>query len=151
MNDFFEKFVLNPADFEEELLPCFNYLGWHLEKVDSLLVNEKSYGFKTIDNGQFARVALVAPYSPAWKSGIFNNDDIIGVNGTVVRNNLSQLLNYYAGESTVSLQVISNDKIKTLELQQDNSNKTWFFKSKIKPQDKQNQQTNENLKNWLTN
>lgn len=151
MNDFFEKFVLNPADFEEELLPCFNYIGWNLEKVDSLMVNEKKYGFKTIDNGQFAKVALVAPYSPAWKSGIFNNDDIIGVNGTVVRNNLSQLLNYYANESAILLQVISNDKIKTLELQQDKSNKTWFFKSKIKPQDMQSQQTNENLKVWLTN
>ncbi len=148
---FFEKYVLNAADFEEELAPCFNYIGWNLEKIESLLMNENKFGFKTIDNGQFAKVALVAPYSPAWKCGIFNNDDIIGVNGTIVRNNLSQLLNYYVNEPVISLQVVSNDKIKTLELQQDNYEKTWFFKSKIKPIEMQTELQKQALKTWLTN
>jgi len=74
---------------------------------------------------------MVAPYSPSWKAGIFNNDDIIAVNGTVVRNNLNQLLNYYSNEKSLDITIISQEKLKTVCLQKDEKARTWFFKSKL--------------------
>lgn len=126
----FDNYVTGANDFEEGVTQALNYLGLELQKQTSALTQENNYGFKTADNGSFAKVMLVAPYSPAWKAGLFQNDEIIAVNKTVVRNNLSALLSYHAN-TFVELMVISNEQLKTLTMETDKNKKTWFFKSKV--------------------
>lgn len=128
---FFDSYVTGANDFEEALVPCLDYLGLKLEKIDNPNLSERKFGFKTIDNGNFAKISLVAPYSPAWKAGLFQNDDVIAVNGMVVRNNLNSLLTYFQNNNTIELTVISNERLKIVTLEADNKGKTWFFKSKI--------------------
>lgn len=131
LNQFFDTYVCSANDFEEALKPCFDYLGLVLQKIDNPNLSERYFGFKTMDNGTFARIGLVAPYSPAWKAGLFTNDDVIAVNGTVVRNNLNSLLTYHQNENQLELTVISNERVKIVTIEKDTKGKTWFFKSKI--------------------
>jgi predicted metalloprotease with PDZ domain len=126
----FDTYVTGTNDFEEGITAALNYLGLELQKQESPFVQENNYGFKTTDYGSFAKVILVAPYSPSWKAGLFHNDEIIAVNNTVVRNNLSALLAYYSG-AAIELTVISNEQLKTLQLAPDKNGKTWFFRSKV--------------------
>lgn len=131
LKEFFNKFVFSANDFDEGLVPCFNYLGIDFQKSQNQNLNERDFGFKIIEQGTLTKVSMVAPYSPSWKAGIFNNDDIIAVNGTVVRNNLNQLLNYYSNEKSLDITIISQEKLKTVCLQKDEKARTWFFKSKL--------------------
>lgn len=148
---FFDTYVASANDFEEALVPCFEYLGLKLEKIDNPLLCERNFGFKTIDNGTFARVSLVAPYSPAWKAGLFANDDVIAVNGTVVRNNLNSLLVYNQNETKLELTVISNEKVKTILVETDQKGRTWFFKSKVATHLNQTERQKANFKVWKAN
>ena len=148
---FFDTYVASANDFEEALVPCFEYLGLKLEKIDNPMLCERNFGFKTIDNGTFARVSLVAPYSPAWKAGLFANDDVIAVNGTVVRNNLNSLLVYNQNETKLELTVISNEKVKTILVETDQKGRTWFFKSKVATHLNQTERQKANFKAWKSN
>jgi predicted metalloprotease with PDZ domain len=131
LKDFFNKFVFSANDFDEGLAPCFEYLGIDFQKLPNHMLSERSFGFKTADHHHITKVGLVAPYSPAWKAGLFTNDDIIAVNGIVVRNNLNHLLSYYAEEKSIELAIISHEKLKTIKLDHDEKGRTWFFKSKL--------------------
>lgn len=148
---FFNSYVKSASDFEEALVPCFRYLGLELKKIDNPLLNERLFGFKTIDNGTFAKVSLVAPYSPAWKAGLFANDDIIAVNGMVVRNNLNALLNYHSESNGIELTVISNERIKRFDLATDSNTRSYFFKSTIVQDLNASQRQKENFELWKAN
>ena len=71
---------------------------------------EKYFGFKEIENHHVAKVSMVEPYSPAWKAGLFINDEIIAVNGMVLNNNLSHWLHYFLDDEII-LTVSSNEKL----------------------------------------
>lgn len=148
-SDFFDTHVSAPSDFEEALKPCFDYLGLHLKKADSALNSERDFGFKTTDNGTFARINLVAPYSPAWKAGLFTNDDVIAVNGMLVRNNLNSLLSYHQSEQKLELTIISNERVRSVVLEKDGKGRTWFFKSKIELKQDATKQQTDNYLAWM--
>lgn len=148
---FFDTYVNEASDFEDALIPCFNFLGLHLKKVDSPMLSEREFGFKTIENGTFARISLVAPYSPAWKAGLFANDDIIAVNGMVVRNNLNALLLYSQNDDQLTLSFINNEQLKSVTINRDKAGKTWFFKSKIELKSDLSDHQIENYRRWKLN
>ena len=77
LKEFFHKFVFSANDYDEGLVPCFNYLGIDFQKSQNQNLNERDFGFKIIELGNLTKVGLVAPYSPSWKAGLFNNDDIL--------------------------------------------------------------------------
>lgn len=151
LKPFFDAYVLNANDFEEPMTPCLNYLGIELQKTPSQLFSESDFGFKTMDNGNFAKVSLVAPYSPAWKAGLFNNDEIIAVNNVVVRNNLNSLLSYFSNENTIELMAISNELVKTFKVSKDDKGRTWFFKSKLAFMKGQNERQKVSFEVWKAN
>lgn len=130
-SEFFKTFVYTANDFEAPLIECFNYLGIEFIKQDNPLICENNYGFKAVDNGFFSKVALVAPYSPAWKAGLFAGDEIMAVNTMVVKNNMNQWLNYFAEQGEVKLTVNSNEQIKIITLQKDKKGTTYFSNLKL--------------------
>lgn len=149
LDDFFANYVLKANDFEEVIVPCLNYLGIELQKIPSQFVSERDFGFKTVENGTFAKVSLVAPYSPAWKAGLFNNDEIIAVNRMVVRNNLNSLFNYFAGSNIIEMTVICNEHLKQFTLARDNAGNNWFFKSKLVFVSDRTERQKENFEAWI--
>lgn len=118
--------MYSPNDFEEPLIEAFNYLGFDLIKELNPFISEQQFGFKTIENGLFSKITLVAPYSPAWKAGLFNGDEIMSVNGIMLKNNLNSWLQYFINTESISLVVNSNEQIKTINLQKDKKGNTFL-------------------------
>jgi predicted metalloprotease with PDZ domain len=145
-SSFFKTFVYSPNDYETALMEAFGYLGIELIKSPSTMCNEHLFGFKTIENGLFSKVSLVLPYSPAWKCGLFNGDDIIAINGIALKNNLNNWLNYFSSDENIELTVISNEQLKTLHLEKDKKGNTYFFNPILKLKD--NTQ-NDNFIKWM--
>jgi predicted metalloprotease with PDZ domain len=132
-SQFFTDFVYTPNDFELPLRECFDYLGIEFIKQKSEHSSEHYFGFKIIhEHRDGSRVSLVAPYSPAWKAGLFAGDDIIAVNGMMLKNNLDNWLHYYLQDEQIALTVNSADHLKTILLQKDKKGNSWFFNPLLK-------------------
>lgn len=129
---FFKDFVYTASDFEVPLKECFDYLGIEFVKQNSAHTCEQYFGFKITDNGLFSKVSLVAPYSPAWKAGLFAGDEIMAVNGMMLKNNCNNWLHYFLKEENIALTVNSGEHLKTLSLQKDKKGNTWFFNPLLK-------------------
>lgn len=124
--NFFLEIVYATADYEAALKPAFEYLGLELQLQNATLACENTFGFKVQDVNGSTRIGLVAPYGPAWKSGLFAGDEIIAVNDSAVRNNLNSLLNYYAEQEIITISAISAEKLKTFELKKDAKGNCFF-------------------------
>lgn len=127
LSGFFKEYVYTPSDFEAPLTACFEALGIEFIKQASPLAGEHFFGFKVLEGLPVSKVSLVAPYSPAWKAGLFAGDDIIAVNGMMVRGNLQHWLNYFLSGDEILLTVSSADQLKTITLQKDKKGNSWFF------------------------
>jgi predicted metalloprotease with PDZ domain len=125
-SDFFGQYVYTASDFGQPLNACFAYLGLEMVKRPSESVAENLFGFKSTDNGLLSRVTVVAPYSPAWKAGLFTGDDIVAVNKMAVKNNLNSWLHYFS-DGQITLTVNSGDQLKEMILQRDEKGTTYFF------------------------
>ncbi|MBA3665557.1 MAG: hypothetical protein H0W61_15325 [Bacteroidetes bacterium] len=129
---FFDTYVNAASDFESPLKECFEYLDIEFVKEKNPHTSEHFFGFKTIDSGHFAKVALVAPYSPAWKAGLFAGDEIMAVNGVMLKNNFNHWLHYFLSEDEIVLTVNTNEHLKEFVLQKDKKGNTYFFAPQLK-------------------
>lgn len=136
LSDFFEMYVYQASDYEQVLLECFTFLGIDFVKQASAHTHEHFFGFKAIENGLFSKVTLVAPYSPAWKAGLFNGDEILAVNNMMLKNNLNQWLNYFIEQPEITLTVNSGEQLKTISLQKDKKGNSYFFNPLLQLQSK---------------
>lgn len=132
VSSFFKTYVYTANDYTQPLMECFDALGIDFIKQPSPNAHEHHYGFKVVDNGAFSKVSLVAPYSPGWKAGLFAGDEIVAVNGRMVKNNFAQWLGYFSGQDEIQLSVNSNEQLKTIVLQKDKKGNTWFFNPVLK-------------------
>ena len=148
LSDFFKNFVYAPQDFEVVLNLCFEYLGIEFVKEASASICEHKYGFKVIDNGPNNKVSLVAPYSPAWKAGLFNGDEILAVNGIILKNNFNNWLNYFDDKDEIILTVNSAEQLKTISLQKDKKGNTYFINPILKLKNNESEQK-VNFNAWI--
>ncbi len=146
-SDFFKTYVYTANDYEIPLKNCFDYLGIDFIKEKNAHDNEHYFGFKVIDIGLIEKVSLVAPYSPAWKAGLFAGDEIIAINDIVLKNNFYGWLHYFNEEPEIKLTVNSNEHLKTIILSKDKKNNTYFFNPILKIKEG-NTFTAENFKVW---
>ena len=131
LNTFFSFYVYGTNDFETGLQEVFTYLNIQLDKKVNTNCCEHLFGFKTVDSVTNAKVSLVAPYSPSWKAGLFQGDEIIGVNSIALRSNLNHWLNYFSDRDEIVLTVNSADSIKTITLVKDKKGTTYFPNYKL--------------------
>lgn len=124
---FFNDYVYSAADYLAPLQEAFSFIGISFVKQPTPFRNDHHFGFKVSENGPFARVSLVAPFSPAWKAGLFAGDDIMAVNGCVLKNNFGHWFDYFSEAEEIQLTVNSAEKLKTIYLQKDRKGHTWFF------------------------
>ncbi len=130
---FFTDFVYTPADYEKPLQECFNYLGINFTKQPNPHTSENYFGFKITEaNTVFSKIILVVPYSPAWKAGLFAGDEIMAINGILLKDNCNHWLYYFLNDEEITLTVNSNDQLKTLILQKDKKGNTYFFNPVLK-------------------
>ncbi len=148
LRPFFNEYVYTPNDFEKPLQDCLSYIGLQFSKKPSQHINEHLFGFK-ISEGSVAKLTLVAPYSPAWKAGLFSGDEIVAVNGMAVRAGLSQWLTYFSVEDKLTLSYISNEQLKTTILEKDKKNNTWFWIPEMGKKENPTEQSEEAYAGWL--
>ena len=135
LTSFFQKYVYGTSDFTEPLTDCFKYLNVEFSKNSSPFISEDLFGFKTIDFSQNQKVSLIAPYSPAWKSGLSIGDEIIAVNGHIVKNDFNDWMSYFK-DSEINLTVSSAQNVKQLTLNKNEKGTTYFQNYKLKIKDK---------------
>ncbi len=131
-SDFFTAYVYTATDFEIPLKECFDHLGIEFTKEKNAHDNEHFYGFKVVEHGHVEKVSLVAPYSPSWKAGLFAGDEIIGINGMILKNNFYGWLHYFSADEEITLTVSSSEHLKTIVLQKDKKGNTYFFTPVLK-------------------
>jgi predicted metalloprotease with PDZ domain len=147
-SDFFKTYVYTANDYELPLKECFDYLGIDFVKEKSKNDNEHYFGFKVIDVGLTEKVSLVAPYSPAWKAGLFAGDEILAINDIVLKNNFYGWLHYFIEENEIKLTVNCNDRLKTIILQKDKKGNTYFFNPVLKLTNAENTAPTESFSTW---
>lgn len=114
-DDFFTKYVYGLEDYNNQLQECFNYIGLKIERHPAEKFFERYMGFKAVEHGHHKKVTLVAPYSPAWKAHLAINDEIIGVNGYQLKNDMNHWIHYFDhGGKPVELNVLSNGRLKNI-------------------------------------
>ena len=145
---FFREYVYSANDFEIPLKETFEYLGIDFNKQDNQHVCEHYFGFKVIENGHFSKITLVAPYSPAWKAGLFNGDEIIAINGMMLKNNFNHWLKYFIDAEELVLTVNSNENLKTIKLSKDKKGNGYFFNPILKIKAGENSKLKNNFEIW---
>lgn len=150
LSDFFQKVLYGTGGYEEELSPCWDYLGWELSMNNSPLVSEDLYGFKCVDSGQFSKVSMVVPYSPAWKAGLFAGDEILSVNGMMLRNNLNSWLQYFSVESEIVLTVNSGEECREIRLSKNKNERHYFAYPALSQKEHLLKDQQENLRAWIS-
>jgi predicted metalloprotease with PDZ domain len=71
------KWLHTAFDFQNVVQQQWARFGVELQYLPALQNTERRYGFTLTD----LTVSRVAPYSPAWKAGLFNNTRIVALNG----------------------------------------------------------------------
>jgi predicted metalloprotease with PDZ domain len=130
LSGFFKNYVYGTRDFLEPLQTCFDYLGIHLERKASAHVSESVYGFKTVDFGNYRKVSLIAPGSPAWNAGLSAGDEVLAVNGYSLKNDFHEWMTYFKSEQMV-LTVSSGSVLKKMFLTTDMKKSLWFEQLKL--------------------
>lgn len=148
LREVFNNYVYGTENFETILTECFSYVGLEMQKISSPLINESVFGFKVIEMPGSTRVSVVAPESPAWKSGLSINDEIIGINNNAVKSDLSSWLNYYKDQN-IKLMVSSQGRLNEVQLIGKSTGHTFFDNFKIVFVPKRTLKQEVNYKRWL--
>ncbi len=115
---FFEEYIWGLMPLEEALEEAYNYIGCSIALTSSPIIYESHFGFKLKSETAFKNIiGQVAPDSPADKAGLSINDEVIGVNGLILENNLHDFLTIEMGKH-VTLNIIRNKKQMDIAMQQ---------------------------------
>jgi predicted metalloprotease with PDZ domain len=125
MTSFFDQHVYAPSDLAKPVEQALAYIGIELGKKDSTFVSERLYGFRIMEGTN--KISLVAPYSPAWKAGIFAGDEVVAINGVAVRNSVNQWLAHFSKSEGCEVAFISNEQLRTTSLEKDKKGNSWFY------------------------
>ena len=101
MADFFLDHIYGTEDDEKIIDNLFSYAGCELIKKPSPEYSERFFGFKTSMNCKTTVAGSIAPGSPAFKSGLGKEDEIVAVNEIKVEENIQAILKMLAGEKIV--------------------------------------------------
>jgi predicted metalloprotease with PDZ domain len=148
LTEFFKTYVYTANDYEIPLKEAFDYLGLEMKKEKNIHDSEHFFGFKTVESAHFAKVGIVAPYSPAWKAGLFSGDEIMAVNGVMIKHNFNHWLEYFSGSEEIKLTVNSGEHLKELVLQKDKKGITFFFQPQLKHSETATESQKRNFELW---
>lgn len=148
LKDFFDKYVYGLEPYEPLLMECFGELGLQLEKHHAHTFYERYLGMKAAEHLHHKKITMIAPYSPAWKAGLSINDEILSVNGFILKNDFNQWLTYFSHKSdSCKLQIMRGAELKeiTIPLKQEGD---FFYTLKIAHRENATAMEKENFAFW---
>jgi predicted metalloprotease with PDZ domain len=142
---FFIDFVHGTQPYESIIIESLEYLGLELQRKPSVLYSESQLGMKLIPLGKSFQLASMYPDGPAELGGMRLGDEIIGVNGFVLNNDIESWLFYFA-EDKKEITFLREGKIRTLSL---NEVQRFFYGSYfVIPLENKNSEQEVALKLW---
>ncbi len=148
LQNFFDKYVYGVEPYEPLLKECFSDLGLHLEKHHAPTFYERHLGLKAIEHAHHKKITMIAPHSPAWKAGLSINDEIIAVNGYMLKNDFNQWLTYFcAKDGKCILTVMTNTHTEELTVPLSTEG-DFFYTYKIAAKEKASKEEAANFTNW---
>jgi predicted metalloprotease with PDZ domain len=142
---FFKDFVHGTQPYESIIIESLEYLGLELQRKPSVLYSESQLGMKLIPLGKSFQLAAMYPDGPAELGGMRLGDEIIGVNGFVLNNDIESWLLYFA-EVKKEITFLREGKIRTLSL---NEVQRFFYGSYfVIPLENKNSEQEVALKLW---
>lgn len=127
LDEFFESYVYGVEDIKEELQKALAFQGLAYESLASDLKHEAYYGFRYLEN----KVYSIFPDSPADIAGLSIGDEIIGINGVRIKDNIDQWMQHHLGEKAVFTIARSNGSIAELAIET-NTAQNYYAKHKVK-------------------
>lgn len=111
--EFFSNYVYKASSYENALRECIEYIGLQLLTGSSKRYPERYYGFKISELLPNSKVIAIYPGSIAEKAGVQLGDEIMGINGYTVKNNLAEWAKYF-GVSEIKLTVNNGGKTRNV-------------------------------------
>ncbi|MHB8259755.1 MAG: M61 family metallopeptidase [Bacteroidia bacterium] len=148
LQDFFANYVYGLEPYEPLLHECAAYLGIELHKQHAATFYEKQLGIKATEQLHHKKVTMVAPNSPAWEANLAIHDEIIAVNGFVLKNDFNQWLTYFSHKnSDCQLSVMRNNQLMqiTIPLKQEGN---YLYTYKLAKHPNASSKQNENYTCW---
>ena len=108
------KFIYNPTDFIQELIPVLNQLGLELTaKADAY--SENFLGIKSILSNGNHLISSVHPEGTAVKNDLRIGDEILAINGIKIKGDLNKWLQYF-GKNKIKLSIHRNGTLLTIKI-----------------------------------
>ena len=98
MDAFFEKYVHGISDFRSILNESFDVIGLKIDTKVNDKISQSKLGVKSILQGNYHVIKSIHPNSPAEKSGLMLEDELIAVNGMDAIGNVDSWLNYFIND-----------------------------------------------------
>ncbi|MBL0343309.1 MAG: PDZ domain-containing protein [Bacteroidetes bacterium] len=115
---FFAEHIFKASSLISLIGEVVSLAGIKIVQTPAVIAHEKLLGFRTDIKGLGNVVSAVFPGSPAHKSGLLKDDEIIAVNGTKVESNLLDLVNFSSDEK-IEFTLFSNRKLCSLKMEKD--------------------------------
>lgn len=157
-DEIFNRFINGNESYENYLQELLDDAGCYISKSKSSLFFEERFGFKINAEGVVLKVSAIAPGSPADKSGLSKDDEVICVNDFKVENNLDDLIRFAIdkqlkiaplslGEGQgVRLDVFTQKKKRVLNIQA--TEETFYNRYKIELIKDATNKQQENFRDW---
>ena len=144
-DSFFKEFVHGTQPYESIITESLEYLGLELLHKPSVLYSEGRLGMKLIPLGKSFQVSAMYPGGPAELGGMRIGDEIIGVNGLVVNNDIESWFSYF-DEDMKEITFIREGKIRTLYLPE--VQRFFYVSYSVKNMETKNSAQEKALKMW---
>lgn len=106
-DDIFNNYINKASDLEKPFREALSHIGMVLHTSPAKKFCERYWGLKVTEEASRYKVTSIAPGSPAEASGICVNDEIVTVNGHILKGNFHDWCAYYENDE-VSLIVLSD-------------------------------------------
>ena len=143
---FFDQYIWGLEPLEEYLNECVSYIGCQLMTYDNHDTCEALYGFKIKEENSKSIIIQIAPNSPADKSLLSVNDEIIAVNGMQCdKNSLNELLRFHHGE-TIALSLFRSRELIYVPIT--SGDETYFANYILVKKDNASEEEKANFHSW---
>jgi predicted metalloprotease with PDZ domain len=95
LDDFFKTYVYGATSYEKKFSELAAYIGIELRSAGAKKFYEGHLGFRAHHEGHHSKVSAVYPGSAAHKAGLAVNDEILAVNGYVLKDDLHDWCKYF--------------------------------------------------------
>ena len=143
---FFKDFVHGTQPYESILTESLNYLGMELHHKPSAIYSEGRLGMKLIPLGKSFQVSAMYAGGPAELGGMRIGDELIGINGFVLNNDIESWFTYF-DEDIKAITFIREGKLKTLQLPE--VQRFFYNTYSVQPIENKNSAQEKALKLWM--